>query len=143
LTVDRRNASGEASISIAAISVIVLRVASNQEGSRVVKGYFEPKTASSGEYMFNFHAADNEFILISEAYSSISAAEFGIASVPRGAGNDKTLHRKEAKDGSPCVVLTSAANTQTIGKGEMYFSKAARDKGIDSVKKNAPGAIVN
>ena len=35
-----------------------------------------------------------------------------------------------------------AANQQVIGNSEMYESEAARDHGIDSVMKNAPGAQV-
>jgi uncharacterized protein YegP (UPF0339 family) len=33
-----------------------------------------------------------------------------------------------------------ASNGQVIGTSEMYSSVAARDAGIDSVKKNAPAA---
>jgi uncharacterized protein YegP (UPF0339 family) len=35
-----------------------------------------------------------------------------------------------------------AANKQVIGTSEMYESAAGRDNGIESVKKNAPGAKV-
>ncbi len=35
-----------------------------------------------------------------------------------------------------------AANHQVIGTSELYESASARDNGIESVKKNAPGADV-
>ena len=51
------------------------------------------------------------------------------------------LHGKVAKDGSNYFVLV-AANHQTIGKSEMYSSARAIEKGIASVKTNAPNAAV-
>ncbi|MCU7805758.1 MAG: YegP family protein, partial [Candidatus Thiodiazotropha sp. (ex Lucinoma borealis)] len=36
-----------------------------------------------------------------------------------------------------------AANNQVIGTSESYESVAARDNGIESVKKNAPDATVD
>jgi uncharacterized protein YegP (UPF0339 family) len=46
-----------------------------------------------------------------------------------------------AKDGSHYFVLV-AANHQTIGKSEMYTSAGAMERGIASVKTNAPAAAV-
>jgi uncharacterized protein YegP (UPF0339 family) len=48
---------------------------------------------------------------------------------------------KQAKDESHYFVLT-AGNHQTVGKSEMYSSTAAMEKGIASVKANAPGAAI-
>jgi uncharacterized protein len=36
-----------------------------------------------------------------------------------------------------------AANNQVIGTSETYTSAAGRDKGIESVKVNAPGAAMD
>ena len=47
---------------------------------------------------------------------------------------------KETKTGF--VFNLKAGNGQVIGSSEMYSSVAARDNGIESVKKNAPDAEV-
>ena len=48
-------------------------------------GYFEHKSASNGQFMFNLKAANHEVILTSEMYSSVAAMEKGIASVKANA----------------------------------------------------------
>ena len=105
-------------------------------------GYFELKQSASGKFMFNLKAGNHETILTSETYSSKAAAENGIDSVRRNAGEDANFERKTAKDGSPYFSLKSPANGQTIGKSEMYSSGSARDGGIESVKRNAKSAAV-
>lgn len=103
-------------------------------------GYFELKKAANGQFMFNLKAANNRVVLTSETYSSKAAAETGIASVKKNAGADKNFTRKQAKNGSPYFVLTSAANGKVIGTSERYSSKAAAEKGIRAVTSAAKGA---
>ena len=57
------------------------------------------------------------------------------------APEDGRYERKEAKNGAPYFNL-KAGNGQVIGTSEMYSSEAARDNGIESVKKNAPEAEI-
>lgn len=102
-------------------------------------GYFELKTASGGQFMFNLKAANHQVILTSESYTSKASATGGIESVKKNASDDARYLRKTAKDGSPYFVLTST-NGQTIGKSEMYSSAQAMEAGIASVKVNAPTA---
>lgn len=104
-------------------------------------GYFECKTASNGQFMFNLKAGNHEVILTSELYTTKAACIAGIESVQKNAPVDTNFTRKVAKDGSHFFVLV-AANHQTIGKSEMYSSTGAMEKGIASVKTNAPGAAV-
>lgn len=106
-------------------------------------GTFELKKAADGQYMFNLKAGNGEVILTSETYSSKSAAEGGIASVRKNAGSDTNFERKTAKDGSPYFHLKSADNGQVLGRSEMYSAPAAVEKGIASVKANAPDAKVS
>ena len=75
------------------------------------------------------------------AYNTKSACETGIWSVRKNSQSDDSFERKEAKDGSPYFNL-KASNGLIIGGSEMYASKAAMEKGISSVKKNAPDALV-
>ena len=104
-------------------------------------GYFECKTATNGQFMFNLKAGNHEVILTSELYTTKAACVAGIESVKKNAQVDGNFGRKVAKDDSHYFVLV-AANHQTIGKSEMYSSTAAMEKGIASVKTNGPGASV-
>ncbi len=105
-------------------------------------GKFELKISPSGKFMFNLKAGNGEVILTSELYDSKSAAENGIASVQKNAGDEARYERKEASSGQPYFVL-KAANHQVIGTSAMYSSAAAMEKGIESVKANGPGAAIN
>lgn len=102
-------------------------------------GKFELKTSSNGKFYFNLKAGNGQIILSSEMYESKSAAENGIASVQKNAGDDGRYDRKESSSGKPYFNL-KASNGQVIGKSEMYESTAAMENGIESVKKNAPDA---
>lgn len=102
-------------------------------------GKFELKVSSNGKYHFNLKAGNGQIILSSEMYESRSAAENGIASVSNNAADDARYERKESSNGKPYFNL-KASNGQVIGKSEMYESAAAMENGIESVKKNAPGA---
>lgn len=105
-----------------------------------MSGYFVLK-GSGEKWMFNLKAGNHETILTSQPYKSRASAEGGIESVRKNAPLDERYERKDAKDGSPYFSL-KAANGEAIGKSEMYSGKAARDNGIESVKRNAPDAPV-
>ena len=102
-------------------------------------GKFELKTAANGKFHFNLKAGNGQIILSSEMYESKAAAENGIESVKKNAGDDARYERKTASSGKPFFSL-KASNGQVIGSSEMYESESARDNGIESVKSNAPGA---
>lgn len=103
-----------------------------------MSGSFQLKKSGT-QFMFNLKASNGQIILTSERYNTKQAATDGIASVQQNGPDDARFQRLEAKDGSPYFVLT-ARNGQTIGRSEMYKTVASRDNGIESVKKNAPGA---
>lgn len=102
-------------------------------------GKFELKVANNGKYHFNLKAGNGQIILSSEMYESKAAAENGIASVKKNAGDDARYERKESSNGKPYFNL-KASNGQVIGKSEMYESAASMENGIESVKKNGPDA---
>lgn len=60
----------------------------------------------------------------------------------KNASDDARYDRKETKSGKQMFNLM-AGNNQVIGTSESYESVAARDNGIESVKKNAAGAKVD
>jgi len=104
-----------------------------------VAGKFVLKKSSNDKYYFSLKAGNGEIILSSEMYESRSGAENGIESVKENAPLDIRYEKKTSSGSQPYFVL-KAANGQIIGTSEMYSSTAARDNGIESVKKNAPGA---
>jgi uncharacterized protein YegP (UPF0339 family) len=104
-------------------------------------GKFELNTSSNGKFFFNLKAANGQIILSSEMYESKSAAENGIESVKKNAGDDARYDRRTAANGEPYFVL-KAVNGEEIGRSETYSSAAALENGIESVKTNAPEAAI-
>lgn len=104
-------------------------------------GKFEVKKSASDQFMFNLKAANGQVILTSEQYKQKGSAMNGIESVRKHSAEDEFFERKTSKRDEPFFVL-KAANGQTIGKSEMYSSTSAMEKGIASVKKNAPEARI-
>lgn len=104
-------------------------------------GKFELYTDKAGETRFRLKAGNGEIILASEGYKQKASAENGIESVKKNAPNDDRYERRETSSGAPRFNL-KASNGQVIGTSESYSSAAARDNGIESVKKNAPDARV-
>ncbi|MDX9980895.1 MAG: YegP family protein [Lentisphaeria bacterium] len=104
-------------------------------------GKFEIKTAANGQFMFNLKAANGEIILTSEMYKAKASALNGVESVKKHADADGNFERKTAANEKKFFVL-KASNGQTIGKSEMYSSPSGLEKGIASVKTNAPAAAI-
>lgn len=101
-----------------------------------MSAYYELKNTSSGKPMFNLKAGNHEVILTSQSYASKDDALNGIASCQKNGVSADAFEKKASSAGEPYFVL-KATNGQIIGKSEMYSSEAARDKGIDSVVRNA------
>ncbi|MCR6720768.1 MAG: YegP family protein [Chitinophagaceae bacterium] len=104
-------------------------------------GKFVTKTGKDGQYYFNLKADNGQTILSSEGYTTAAARDNGIESVRKNAPDDSKYDRLTSKNGKHYFNL-KAGNGQVIGTSEMYESAAARDNGIESVKKNAPDATV-
>jgi uncharacterized protein len=104
-------------------------------------GKFHLKKSSDGQFRFVLKAGNGETILTSELYKQKASALGGIESVKKNATLDERFERKADKAGHPRFNL-KAANHEIIGTSESYNSEAARDNGIESVKKNAPEAAL-
>ncbi|RZK72939.1 MAG: DUF1508 domain-containing protein, partial [Pedobacter sp.] len=104
-------------------------------------GKFVITTRKNGEFQFNLKAGNGQVILASEGYTTKQACENGIASVRNNSVVLSRYDRKTATNGKPYFNL-KATNGQVIGTSEMYETEAARDKGIESVKNNAPDASI-
>ena len=106
-----------------------------------MSGWYEISQAKDGQYRFVLKAGNAETILTSELYTTKAAAQNGIASVQKNSPDDGRFERLEAKNGQPYFNL-KAANHQVIGSSQMYSSVAARENGIESVKKNGPSNTI-
>ena len=117
-------------------------------------GKFIISAANNGKFVFNLKASNGEVILTaSETYTSQSACENGINSVKKNAGAPIEDQTRDEKQGHPKYELykdkggefrfrLKAGNGQIIGKSEGYKAKASAKKGIASIAKNAPDALV-
>jgi uncharacterized protein YegP (UPF0339 family) len=105
-------------------------------------GKFAVSTRANGEFQFNLKADNGQTILASEGYSTKASCENGIESVRKNAQDDDRYERLTSKNGKYYFSL-KAGNGQVIGSSEMYESTSGRDNGIESVKKNAPGATID
>lgn len=104
-------------------------------------GKFEIYTDKAGEFRFRLKASNGQTILASEGYKAKSGCNNGIESVKKNASNDSNYERKVTSSGKFMFNL-KAANSQIIGTSESYETVASRDNGIESVKSNAPDAVV-
>ncbi len=60
-------------------------------------GKFEIKAGKTGKFRFNLKASNGQVILTSEAYDTRKAAEGGIASVKKNAGDDQAFRTQDRK----------------------------------------------
>ncbi len=124
-----------------ALAAIDVKTPPTQQGRPSVAGKFELYKDKAGEFRFRLKAGNGETILASEGYKRRASANNGIESVRKNAASDARFERKETKSGGQMFNL-KATNGQVIGTSETYSSASSRDNGIESVKKNAPGAKV-
>jgi uncharacterized protein YegP (UPF0339 family) len=104
-------------------------------------GKFVITKRTNGEFQFNLKAGNGQVILSSQGYAAKASCENGIESVRKNSADDARFDRKTSTNGKDYFNLT-ATNGQIIGSSELYESLAARENGIESVKKNAPDAGV-
>ena len=102
---------------------------------------FQIFLGANDQFYFRLFAVNGQNILSSEGYKAKPGCQNGIESVKENAPSDQRYQRKTASDGQFYFTLT-AANSEPIGKSEMYTTEDARDNGIEAVKKTAPDANV-
>lgn len=102
---------------------------------------FELKKSDTGKFHFNFIGTNEKTILRSEQYGSKAAAQNGIESVRKNAGNDARYELKESSSGKFFFNL-KAANGQVIGTSMMYTDTAVRETIMSDLKSSAAMADV-
>ncbi len=105
-------------------------------------GKFELYKDKADEFRFRLKAANGQNILASEGYTAKSGCLNGIESVKTNAPDDSNYERSTTTAGKYYFNL-KAANHQVIGTSQSYEAEASRDKGIESVKNNAPDAPID
>ena len=105
-------------------------------------GKFEIYKDKKGETRFRLKSGNGQTILASEGYKRKASAMNGVESVRKNSQIDERFERKETRAGKARFNLR-ARNGQVVGVSESYESAKARDNGIASVAKNAPGAKVD
>lgn len=104
-------------------------------------GKFALKTGNDGQFYFNLKADNGQIILSSEGYTTKAARDNGIESVRKNAADESRFDKQTSSNGKFYFNL-KAANSQVIGKSQMYESESGCDNGIRSVQSNAPDAGV-
>jgi len=117
-------------------------------------GKFVIKNTGTG-IKFDLKAGNGEVIATSEVYTTEEACQKGIESVRTNAAakvEDQTAtpiqtitnpkYEIFADKGGEFRFRLKARNGSTIAASEGYKTKSACENGIESVKKNAPGATV-
>lgn len=99
------------------------------------------QSENNEKYYFRLKAKNGQIILSSQGYANKSGAKNGIESVQKNATKDDCFDRKEASNGKFHFNLI-AMNKQIIGSSQMYAAKSGMEKGIESVKTNAPEATI-
>jgi uncharacterized protein YegP (UPF0339 family) len=102
---------------------------------------FEIEKGSDGHFHFHLKAANGEIIFSSQRYKAKASAQCGVDSVKTNARVDAHYERKTSNNNEPYFIL-KAANGETVGCSQMYSSPVAMEKGLESVKANAPTAAV-
>jgi uncharacterized protein YegP (UPF0339 family) len=104
-------------------------------------GKFVVDTRKDGEFQFNLKAENGQVILTSEGYVLRASCNDGIESVKKNSTDDTRYERRKSSNDKNYFNL-KAGNNQIIGTSQMYESSAAMENGIDSVRRNAPTALV-
>lgn len=106
----------------------------------IIMGKYQIKRTSNGQLRWTLKATNGETLITSETYTTKQNCLNGIAS-SKVSISDKNFEIKISTAGQPNFNQV-ANNYQALGTSEMYSSIAARDNGIDSVKRNAPTATI-
>lgn len=102
---------------------------------------YQINNSANGQFYWTLKAANGEQILrSSETYTTKYNCHASIL-VSKKCVADKNFQKKVATNGQYYFVQI-ADNYEPIGISEMYNSVQARDNGIESVKRNAPLAII-
>jgi len=102
---------------------------------------FEIMKRRAGKYTFNLLAPNGIIILTSEYLPSKADVISNIEAVKRYASNNGSYQRR-SDDGDGTYFVLKGADGNILGRSKPYLSATGLEKGITSVKRNAPRAVV-
>ena len=103
---------------------------------------FEIGRSSDSQFYFHLKAGNGEIILQSQQYTAKASAQAGIDSVKVNAPHGARYERKTSTAHQPYFTL-KGANSETLGRSQMYSSESGMEKGIAAVMKEGPSAPVD
>ncbi len=135
------------------------------EATKEATGVFEIMCDAAGKFRFNLKATNGQIIAVSQSYGTRESALKGIVSIKKNAPIAKTANYSSTENKAPettdgagivenpvfeiiCDAANKirfhlkAANGQIIAVSQSYGSIASAEKGIASIKNNAPMARV-
>ena len=104
-------------------------------------GKYDVYKDKSGEFRFRLKAGNNHVILTGEGYKTKSGCLKGIESIKKNVSTDSHFEMYQDKSKKFRFRL-KAANREVIGQSQGYASENSCKHGIESVKKNAPDAVI-
>jgi uncharacterized protein YegP (UPF0339 family) len=116
------------------VGVLLLRIF-------IMSAKFEITKSKSGQYRFNLMASNGKVILTGEVFTTKIDVFRQIESIKKHSANNANFQRMISGNEASCFVIKDALG-DIIGKSKMYSSIAGMEKGIASVKANAPCARV-
>ena len=105
-------------------------------------GKFECYKDKAGGFRFRLKASNGQTNLASQGYKSKASCKNGIASVQNNCLDAACFDKTTTRNGKFRFNL-KARNGQVIGTSESYETERARDNGIASVGRSAPGAKID
>ena len=96
---------------------------------------------SNGEFQFDFIDKRGKVILSSGGYTRKLMCLKGIDSVRRNSQDNIKFFRKTSRDNETYFNL-KAFNGKIIGVSKMFKDRLTRDKGIETLKKKSPAALI-
>ena len=106
-----------------------------------MSGRFVLGRSTEGKYRFVLEAGNGEVVLVGQSYEHLTSAHAGIDAVRRSAARDEMFERLTSGKGERYFTLRGAGG-QVVGTSAMYPGTRARDTGIETVKRTAPGAAL-
>jgi uncharacterized protein len=100
---------------------------------------FVIERTEDGEYRFRLRAGTEQVMLTSEPFVARDRAYHGVEAARACATADQRFMRRISRSGGAYFVLTTTSG-QVIGKSEVFTTAAAAEKGIESVRADAPRA---
>lgn len=104
-------------------------------------GYFEIKKRRDGQILLNLKANNGITILTSEGSDDADVCRENMDAVKRNAVDNHHFEIKETEDRKFYFDLKTDKGV-VLGISEIYMTKAAAERGVDAVKRNAVNALL-